>query len=540
MADAKFAGSPQMSAFLRYVVVEALEGNADRIKAYTVGVDALGKDTSFDPQNDPSVRVLAKRLRTALTEYYARTGNHEKIIEIRAGSYKPIFSDPVTAAEDNNAAVSTGFAGASPIASAGCSETSQYISRSESAGIGSALIDSEDDEPVPPAVSASEKLPSTAAPEIPEPSMPIAQGSAVDLTIGGALKDQPDKQAIGSHVIKKLVAYKEVSAAFIILALLTVFWGFDNEVERPDVVEQADVTEQDHYVLQLASSNGASRVRPRPKLPTVVVRTNNREDGLSKSLLSSMVHVLSKFDHFQVLNSTHDYELTEKWPEDYEIVLDALIMKDSRKLTINLANAASGEIVYSDELKIEGGFDAGLAENNIAEVNLATARIVQKDGPLLTNYKSQAKYSETMACLFSIKAYPYKAETNENCISIDDNGDPVSSSLRAELSLSRYLLEGEGNKQEALKEALRAVKNNLELVPHSADAHALAMRAYQSSGDLDTALNHGRIALGINELDSRNTRAFSLLLTEMNQLEEAELMQKKARMLSASSPDISL
>ena len=94
LADDKFSGSPQMSAFLRYVVTETLQGNAERIKAYTVAVDALGKSESFDPQNDPSVRVLAKRLRTCLDHYYERTSNHERIIEIRAGSYKPIFSDP--------------------------------------------------------------------------------------------------------------------------------------------------------------------------------------------------------------------------------------------------------------------------------------------------------------------------------------------------------------------------------------------------------------------------------------------------------------
>jgi hypothetical protein len=91
LADARFAAAPQMSAFLNYVVRQTLAGEADRIKAYTVGVDALGKPDTFDPQNDPSVRVLAKRLRTFLDEYNVRTSAAPLYIELRPGSYRPLF-----------------------------------------------------------------------------------------------------------------------------------------------------------------------------------------------------------------------------------------------------------------------------------------------------------------------------------------------------------------------------------------------------------------------------------------------------------------
>ncbi len=94
LSDDKFAAAPQMSAFLRCVVTQTLDGNADRIKAYTVAVDALGKPPTFDPQNDPSVRVLAKRLRDTLTHYYERTSGHELIIQIKCGSYVPKFAKP--------------------------------------------------------------------------------------------------------------------------------------------------------------------------------------------------------------------------------------------------------------------------------------------------------------------------------------------------------------------------------------------------------------------------------------------------------------
>lgn len=108
LQDAKFAAAPQMSAFLKFVVMQTLEGKADRIKAYTVAVDALGKPSTFDPQNDPSVRVLAKRLRDTLTAYYKRTTDHTLMLKLNCGSYVPNFEpfveeqtevQPVTEAE---------------------------------------------------------------------------------------------------------------------------------------------------------------------------------------------------------------------------------------------------------------------------------------------------------------------------------------------------------------------------------------------------------------------------------------------------------
>lgn len=87
----KFAASPQMSAFLKYVVEQTLLGNTRRIKAFTVGLEALGKSASFDPQTDPSVRVLAKRLRSSLDTYYLQHPDTRIIIEMKPGSYVPKF-----------------------------------------------------------------------------------------------------------------------------------------------------------------------------------------------------------------------------------------------------------------------------------------------------------------------------------------------------------------------------------------------------------------------------------------------------------------
>ena len=87
-----FARSPQLGAFLRFVVEAVLHGKAERIKAYTIGVEVLRRDVKFDPQLDPIVRVEATRLRRTIERYYSGPGASDPIIvDLPRGSYVPTF-----------------------------------------------------------------------------------------------------------------------------------------------------------------------------------------------------------------------------------------------------------------------------------------------------------------------------------------------------------------------------------------------------------------------------------------------------------------
>src|SRR5437879_3586550 len=87
-----FSRSPQLGAFLRFVVEAGLRGKSDRIKGYTIGVEVLRRDQSFDPQADPIVRVEATRLRRTIERYYSGPGAHDTIIvDLPRGSYIPTF-----------------------------------------------------------------------------------------------------------------------------------------------------------------------------------------------------------------------------------------------------------------------------------------------------------------------------------------------------------------------------------------------------------------------------------------------------------------
>ena len=91
-ASEYFCEAEQIKRFLRYVVEETLAGRADRIKSYSVAVEALGKDTDFDPTQDPIVRITANRLRSALAKYYNETSDqHRVVIRLPKGHYFPEF-----------------------------------------------------------------------------------------------------------------------------------------------------------------------------------------------------------------------------------------------------------------------------------------------------------------------------------------------------------------------------------------------------------------------------------------------------------------
>jgi tetratricopeptide (TPR) repeat protein len=85
--------SPQLTAFLRFVVEAVLEGNSDRIKGYVIAVEVLKRGAQFNPQIDPIVRVEATRLRRTLERYYASEGAEDPIvIALPRGTYVPTFT----------------------------------------------------------------------------------------------------------------------------------------------------------------------------------------------------------------------------------------------------------------------------------------------------------------------------------------------------------------------------------------------------------------------------------------------------------------
>jgi hypothetical protein len=99
--------SEAVRKLLLYLGEASLGDRAEQLKEFTVGVEALGRPSHYDPRTDSSARALAARLRRKLEEYYAEEGAHSLIkVGFPKGGFKLTFdhlpnlsppADPVAA-----------------------------------------------------------------------------------------------------------------------------------------------------------------------------------------------------------------------------------------------------------------------------------------------------------------------------------------------------------------------------------------------------------------------------------------------------------
>src|SRR5687768_16233145 len=93
VSSAAFRPCDRLKHFITFVASEALQGKADNLKEYSVGVHVFGRETAFDPRTDPVVRVQARRLRARLERYYRDEGQNDTIlVDLPKGGYAPAFS----------------------------------------------------------------------------------------------------------------------------------------------------------------------------------------------------------------------------------------------------------------------------------------------------------------------------------------------------------------------------------------------------------------------------------------------------------------
>ncbi len=93
--DEVFRSSKRSVAFLKYVVEQALAGQADQIKERAIGIEVFGRDPSYDTNTDHIVRTAAAELRKRLATYYVDEKHRcELRMAFVPGSYVPKFTLP--------------------------------------------------------------------------------------------------------------------------------------------------------------------------------------------------------------------------------------------------------------------------------------------------------------------------------------------------------------------------------------------------------------------------------------------------------------
>ena len=96
LAHPLFTNSKRYPVLLAYTVEQTLLGHANELKERTIGVEAFGRELTYDVNLDPVVRTTAAEVRKRLIQYYYNTDHAgELVIELPVGSYVPSFREPV-------------------------------------------------------------------------------------------------------------------------------------------------------------------------------------------------------------------------------------------------------------------------------------------------------------------------------------------------------------------------------------------------------------------------------------------------------------
>src|SRR5579862_9109784 len=89
LASDTLRASEVLRRMLRFLADKTFSGEADQLKEYSIGLDALGKPPTYDPRQDSGVRLQASRLRQKLDEYYRGEGSNDPVtIELPRGGFK--------------------------------------------------------------------------------------------------------------------------------------------------------------------------------------------------------------------------------------------------------------------------------------------------------------------------------------------------------------------------------------------------------------------------------------------------------------------
>jgi hypothetical protein len=103
-----FRTSAALRRLLRFLMDKAMAGEADQLKEYSIGVDAFGKPSTYDPRQDAIVRLQVGRLRQKLGEYYRTEGKADPVVfELPKGHFKLKWELRSASEEEQSKAVSS-------------------------------------------------------------------------------------------------------------------------------------------------------------------------------------------------------------------------------------------------------------------------------------------------------------------------------------------------------------------------------------------------------------------------------------------------
>jgi tetratricopeptide (TPR) repeat protein len=575
LADDKFAAAPQMSAFLKYVVEQTLLGHANRIKAYTVAIDALGKPTTFDPQNDPSVRVLAKRLRSSLDAYYERTANPGVVIEMKAGSYVPKFVFTTQTAENQIASDGMRQLHSAPV--------TPVHPGSNPIQPGLNIVDLK---PVPVALAPTARAPTIVPNDKPQ-SAPestavaacqetvCSQTNEIDPKQNGTVPDldtPTDQQAdsTGSALTGDNLFWRKIGriprpvvAITVLVVSVWAFTGGKQNTSSPDpdiaAVQKGNTAATQNVVppfrIELANNQQTQPTHARPALPTISILSNPGNNKLQAQLADTISNVVSHFGNVQVVRSNAHTAYAMHWPEEYRLQISSIVVDNQIRIDIQLLQAQTGQVTYPGTFMLSKAASDHLSKSELESIEEFAANVAQMNGPLMRNYRAQGDYTIDMACLFELQsmqqAQTLQQSSNKSDINTADSnltentnnqaatsnncttGADAASGAQRLLHEASVKLSGIDNlparvRNDRLQSAITLSSQAITESPQNAEAHSILMIALQQSGKTDEAIEHGRRSLKLNPYNGNALRSLANLLELENKIHESKNLRNRA------------
>ena len=468
-----FAKSENLRKFIAYIVEKTLVGEHTRISAVAVAMDVFGRAASFDPQNDPIVRVQAGRLRNMLLTYYTSEGAGQRVqITVPKGAYVPEFwyvaepsvtqppggqerrsesnPDPVPEAAPAHAYDPGKFQTAHATRHVRGDWRLALVGLASLVAVGGALWRPSSTPEAPRSTATSDSLlPSR------EPSLPRIH---VQLADGTSQANLPILESFKAEVVSALGQFDEIIV--------------DTAASAASAPAGAMT-----YALRLSASSAEA----------------------------GHLNILA------VLENTSDtrFVWSSRTRFDPAAKLDELGRSPGvRPLAANIASAYG--VTYADIFARSGP---------VASKSCATCVRVVHD---YFDLSSQPNFARAMACLDQeVSIRPELA---------------FGHALRAVVLAKAHDKSWMKGKADTLDDAAASAREAIRLRPTSAQAHRALMHIHAARNAVDAAIDEGRLALTFNPDHPLIKAEFGVLLAENGQFAEGARSLTQAQLLTPSRP----
>lgn len=523
--DPRIAASPQMTAFICYVVEQTLDEQSDRIKAYSVGVDALGKPETFDPQSDASVRVLAARLRKTLERYNSELPGGSVTIRLLRGSYVPEFaikaSDPVS----------------HPI-------------------VDSAIDSARSGEPVTQGTVTHAAF-GAQQPTSPQPSdasvskvraESISAGLDVVVAVPGSADVPPTIEPVADPGIDR-VPTANASRLPTALALILVLGVAAVLLDVPAMLSEEDPP-------RLASALPTHTATMPARAPVVTLETLDEQNETARQLGFVLGGVLARFKHLDVRQASTSRVGDSGGAGHYTLAVSVLPAASKMIIGVQIGHNVDGRLIYSnsEDVAPENADELAAAIDRLRD---SVARLAQRGGPLSQHFAEVVVIDDCRTCSTSAMAVldqqvmqpitglstgvseasraDYElaacdqlvAGAVQNGLADCDKCTAIAVKLAEALSVGA----SDAARQQALGEALELGLDAVERTPQVAELHYALSLAFEQAGDIAAARRSAGSAVHANPFDVPMLLHRARLATDDAELETAEQLRTRAAVI---------